>query len=48
MHTPGTGVKKGAWQIKGGGGNNLFTTINADCLLPAMNNIIEGLGGGGV
>ena len=39
------GRTKGAWQIKRGGGgvNDLFTTINADYLIPAM---VEGLGGG--
>ena len=44
------GCTKGTWQIKGGGGggvNDLFTTINADCLISCYENIIKGLGGGG-
>ena len=40
---------EGAWQIKGGGGggvNELFTTINADCIISCYENSIEGWEGG--
>ena len=44
MHTP-PGVDK---QRKNEDFITLFTTINADCLIVCHENIIEGLGGGGL
>ena len=45
------GRTKRVWQIKRGGGgggvNDLFTTINADCLISCYEIINEGVGRGG-
>ena len=43
------GHTKRVWQIKGGGGggNDLFTTINADCLISCYEIFNEGAGKGG-
>ena len=46
--TPRRGRTKGAWQLKRGGVflNDLFTTINEDCLISCYEDIIEGMGRG--